>query len=654
MTKPKALIIDDNPSDRTLALRELKKLFSQLQYEEIIDESSFATALERDDFNIVVTDYQLRWTTGIDILNRIKKHQPECPVIMFTGTGSEEIAVSAMKAGLDDYVIKSPRHYIRLAAAVRSAWQRYEQKKALQEFKQTYYRFFERIPLGLYRLNAEGEIIEANSTLAKMLGYRQPLDVQGKSIFQYHLQPETYLLWQQQLSQNDAVLEFEGQIKALDRESIWVRHHAIAIKDAKDNLIGYEGAIADITANKQAELEKIELLNRERKAREEAETVNRIKDEFLATLSHELRTPLNAIIGWVQLLRSGMMGKAQITRGIDVIDRNAKTQNKLIDDLLDVSRIVRGTMTLRLKPTNLIQILMTSLDTVRPSAIAKNIEIVTQINSDTIKVNADAERLQQIFWNILINAIKFTPAGGMITIDLATIDNSVAIKVIDTGQGIAADVLPYVFDRFRQAETKSSTRTHGGLGLGLAIVRHLVEIHGGRVMVDSAGINQGATFTVELPILTDANYEKQLSFGFSSLPTLENITLLVVEDEADTREMLTLLLEQCHATVITADSVKQALIQYQQCQPDILISDISMPIEDGYTLIEQIRASDDKSQIKAIALTANAREKDRQQALEAGFDLHMAKPIEPIKLVESISELLQPIKQSRLNSNQKH
>ena len=644
MTKPKALIIDDNPSDRALALRELKKLFSQFQYEEIIDESGFSRALERGNFNIVITDYQLLWTTGIHILDRIKKHKPECPVIMFTGTGSEEIAVSAMKAGLDDYVIKSPQHYVRLAAAVRSAWQRFEQKKALQEFKQTYYRFFERIPLGLYRLNIDGEIVEANSTLAKMLGYQQPEDIQGNGIFQYHLQPETYLLWQQQLNQYEAVSEFEGQIRALNGELIWVRHHAIAIRNTQNNLIGYEGAIADITANKQAELEKLELLKRERKARQEAETVNRIKDEFLATLSHELRTPLNAIIGWVQLLRTGMMDEARINRGIDVIDRNAKAQNKLIDDLLDVSRIIRGTMALKLKPTDLIQILTASIDTVRPSAIAKNIEVITQIESQSIEVNADIERLQQIFWNILINAIKFTPVGGQITVAVTT-GSSVVIKVQDTGQGIAADVLPYVFDRFRQAETKSSTRTHGGLGLGLAIVRHLVEIHGGRVMADSAGLGKGATFTIELPVLNsqpDTNATKQANmFSLNSLPTLANLTLLVVEDDADAREVLTLALEQHDAKVVAADSVEQALIQYRQHQPDILIGDISMPTQDGYALIEQIRASqDNNSQILAIALTANAREEDKQKALQAGFDLHIAKPIEPIKLVESISTLI--------------
>ena len=500
MTYLKALIIDDNPHDRTLALRELKKLFSQLQYWEIIDETSLTEALTKNEFNLVITDYQLLWTTGLKILHRIKEQRPDCPVIMFTGTGSEEIAVEAMKAGLDDYVIKSPQHYVRLASAVRSAWQRSQQQKALEEFKQSYYRFFERIPLGLYRLNPSGEIIEANSTLVTMLGYSQQQDLQGKSLVDRHVEPQSYLLWQKQLDRDKAVAEFEGQISRIDGELIWVRHNALAVKNHQGNLIGYEGAVADITDNKKAELERIELLDRERKAREEAESANRVKDEFLATLSHELRTPLNAIIGWTQLLRAGNISESQSSKALTVIERNAQAQNQLIDDLLDVSRIIRGKMKLELEPINLIEVLMTSLDTVHPGAKAKNIEIVTRLESETTEVNGDAKRLQQVFWNLLINAVKFTPARGKVIISSAIQKNTVSIEVKDTGQGIAADVLPHVFERFRQAEIKSSTRTQGGLGLGLAIVRHLVELHGGRVMANSEGIGKGAVFTVELPM----------------------------------------------------------------------------------------------------------------------------------------------------------
>ena len=646
MTEVRALIIDDNSSDRALALRELKKLFPRLKYEEVIDRTSFTEALERDNFNIVITDYQLCWTTGLKILHQIKKQKPGCPVIMFTGTGSEEIAVSAMKAGLDDYVIKSPKHYVRLAAAVRSAWQRWEQKQALQEFKQSYDRFFERVPLGLYRLNPQGEIIEANSTLAKMLGYKPQHDLKGTNLLQYHLEPKTYLSWQQQLNQNRAVAEFEGQMKTKDGQSIWVRHHAIAVRNTHHNLVGYEGAIVDITPNKQAELEKIELLNRERQARKEAETVNRIKDEFLATLSHELRTPLNAIVGWVQLLRGGMMSEAQRNKAIEVIDRNAKAQNQLINDLLDVSRIIRGTMSLTFKPTDLFSVVMASLDTVRPGAVAKNIEIAIEIEPDLPEVNADEERLQQVFWNLLINSIKFTPIGGRVIISSVITESELAIVITDTGQGIAPDVLPYVFDRFRQAETKSSTRTKGGLGLGLAIVRHFVEMHGGRVTANSAGLAKGATFTVKLPILQSAKTPTQqahVSDNSNSLPSFAGLTVLVVEDEADSREIITLMLKQCQAKVVVASSVEQALTQYQQHQPDVLISDISLPTQDGYVLIRQIRNTQKEGvTFWAIALTANVREEDKQKALKAGFNLHLSKPIEPFELVESLAKLIQP------------
>lgn len=247
-------------------------------------------------------------------------------------------------------------------------------------------------------------------------------------------------------------------------------------------------------------MERLELLNRERQAKEEAENLNRLKDEFLATLSHELRTPLNAIIGWMQLLRSGNMNQSQISKALEVIYRNAQAQNQLIEDLLDVSRIIRGTMKLKLQPVNLIEIISASLDTVNPGAESKKIQIKTQFEAQIITVNGDAERLQQVFWNLLINGVKFTPTGGSILIKAATQNNAALVTVTYTGQGISPDVLPYIFDCFRQAEIKSSTRTQGGLGFGLSIVRHFVELHGGVVEADSKGVGQGSVFTVGLPL----------------------------------------------------------------------------------------------------------------------------------------------------------
>lgn len=641
MSQLKILIIDDNPSDRKLALREVKKLFPQLQHREVIDEADFNEALEQNKFNLVITDYQIRWITGLEVLRRVKAKRPDCPVIMFTGTGSEEIAVLAMKEGLDDYVIKTPKHYVRLAAAVRSVWQRSQHQKALQEFKETYYRFFEQVPLGLYRLNPAGEIIEANSTLAKMLGC-SVRELLGQNLADYQISPIVYKRWQQQLTQNSPEQKLEAQIQTIEGAIIWVLHSAIAVKNPHGKLIYYEGAVADITVSKEAEIERLELLKREQKARKEAETVNRIKDEFLATLSHELRTPLNAIMGWMQLLRTGKMGKSQIDKALEVIERNAKAQNQLIADLLDVSRIIRGTMRLELQPVDLIRVVMASIDTVRPAAEAKDIEIVTQFEDRKIEVKGDEEKLQQVFWNLTINAVKFTPAKGTITIRSFVEDNTAVVEVADTGQGIEPDVLPYIFDRFRQAETESSTRTQGGLGLGLAIVRHLLEMHGGEVGVESKGLGLGATFRVRLPSIA---YNKS-DLQSASLPSrsislsLKGLTILLVEDNKDAREMITLILKQHQAQIIAVESVREALQAYQREQPDILISDISMPLQDGYELIQKIRSSQDrKSGLSAIALTAHASEKDRHKAIAAGFDLHLPKPIDADQLIESLLKL---------------
>lgn len=642
MSQLRTLIIDDNPSDRALALRELKKLFPHLQYREILEEKDFTAALEEDDFNLVITDYQLLWITGLEILSRVKQAKPDCPVVMFTGTGSEEIAVSAMKAGLDDYVIKTPRHYVRLAAAVRSVWQRFQQKQALEEFKQSYYRFFERVPLGLYRLDSAGAVLEANSTLMAMLGYSLRQDLQGEKLQDRHLNSKEYLQWLRQLGTKEAVAEFEGQVEQVDGELIWVRHQAIAVRDA-GRIVCYEGAVANITASKQAELERTELLDRERQARKEAETANRIKDEFLATLSHELRTPLNAIVGWTQLLLAGRMDESQIRKALGVIDRNARAQNQLVDDLLDVSSIIRGTVNLEFQPVDLMEVVWASLDTVAPAAKAKNLQIITELETSKLEVNGDRERLQQIFWNLAINAVKFTDTGGKITVLSRVNDGKVTIEVRDTGRGIAAEVLPYVFDRFRQAETKSSTRTKGGLGLGLAIVRHLVELHGGEVMADSKGKGKGAVFTVELPLLLDINGKNFSTADTSSLNTLalKDLKLLIVEDEPDARDMLLIILQQYGASVTATESVEEALMEYARNQPDILISDISMPDRDGFTLIQKIRNSDTlKSNLPAIALTAYASQKDRQRILASGFDLHLAKPIEPELLITSIRSLI--------------
>ncbi|MEH2372412.1 AAA family ATPase [Nostoc sp.] len=384
------------------------------------------------------------------------------------------------------------------------------------------------------------------------------------------------------------------------------------------------------------------LYEAERTARNAAESANRIKDEFLAVLSHELRTPLNPILGWAKLMRSRKLDQATSDRALETIERNAKLQTQLIEDLLDVSRILQGKLNLNFDPINLVSVIEAAIETVRLSAQAKSIQIQTILKSGVGEVLGDANRLQQVIWNILSNAIKFTPTGGEVKIKLEQVDSQVQICVTDTGKGIAPEFLPYVFDYFRQADG-ATTRKFGGLGLGLAIVRHLVELHGGTVQAESLGEGQGATFTVKLPCLEDESKGIKDEKNNSSLVAtqflpLSGLEILVVDDDADMREFLPFMLEQYGASVTVAASAIEALTALSQSQPNLIISDIGMPEMDGYMLMRQVRSLEPEQggTIPAIALTAYAGEMDHQQAIAVGFQLHISKPVDPEELVKAI------------------
>jgi len=394
-----------------------------------------------------------------------------------------------------------------------------------------------------------------------------------------------------------------------------------------------------------AEEKRIQMLAREQEARQQAEAANRIKDEFLAVLSHELRSPLNPILGWSRLLRNGKLNAAKTAQALEIIERNAQLQSQLIEDLLDVSRILRGKLSLNITPVNLASTIKAALETVQLAAEAKSIQIQTVFDPTIGQVLGDSARLQQVIWNLLTNAVKFTPDRGRVEIQLQQIGSQALIQVRDTGKGISPDFLPYVFEYFRQADA-TTTRTFGGLGLGLAIVRHLVELHGGTVQVDSPGEGQGATFTVRLPLIKDKSSTHKAE-GNSSPFTPESspltgIRVLVVDDDVDSREFIAFVLEQLGAQVSTVTSAGEAIASLEQLPPDILLSDIGMPDMDGYMLMRQIRAMppEQGGQILAIALTAYAGEIDRQQALAAGFQHHLAKPVEPDELVKVILNLL--------------
>ena len=396
-----------------------------------------------------------------------------------------------------------------------------------------------------------------------------------------------------------------------------------------------------------------ETTRREQKLRAEAESANRLKDEFLATLSHELRSPLNAMLGWTTLLRSRKFDEATVNRALETIERNARTQAQLVEDLLDVSRIIRGQLRLNVRAVELIPVIEAALDVVRPAAEAKDVRLQPVLDPAAGPVSGDSDRLQQIIWNLLTNAVKFTPRGGRVQIRTERINSHVEIIVTDTGQGISAEFLPYVFDRFRQADN-SITRSYSGLGLGLAIVRHLVELHGGAVHADSLGEGQGATFTVKLPLMAIATKNSKpervhpavgsgIALDYS--PRLDSLRILVVDDEADTRELLVCILQECGAAVVavaSADEAISALInQPSASRFDVLVSDIGMPDEDGYALLRRVRmlGSEQGGQIPAVALTAYVRTEDRRAALLAGFQLHLAKPVDPAELIAAITNL---------------
>nr|WP_242067297.1 PAS domain S-box protein [Leptolyngbya sp. FACHB-711] len=436
--------------------------------------------------------------------------------------------------------------------------------------------------------------------------------------------------------------EIEYRFRRHDGSYRWFLGQGIPLKDEQGRIRQWFGTCTNIEPQKQIEQARLRLLEQEQAAREQAENANRIKDEFLAVLSHELRSPLNPILGWSRLLRNGKLDSTRTAHALETIERNAQLQVQLIDDLLDISRILRGKLVLTVAPVDLSFVISAALETVRLAAEAKSLQIHTFISPIIGTVNGDAGRLQQVVWNLLSNAVKFTPIGGHITIDLSSVGTNAQIQIKDTGKGIKPDFLPYIFEHFRQ-EDGATTRKFGGLGLGLAIARQIVELHGGQISVDSPGEGQGATFTVQIPLAPQSNeLPSPKSAAVAVEGGLQGIRILVVDDELDSREFVAFVLEQAGAIVTTAASGHEALQTLTLTKPDILLSDVGMPEMDGYTLLQQIRAWEAKqgeteTPIRAIALTAYAGEVNQQQALAAGFQSHLSKPVSPEILIDAVN-----------------
>ncbi|HEY9837104.1 MAG TPA: ATP-binding protein, partial [Vampirovibrionales bacterium] len=445
----------------------------------------------------------------------------------------------------------------------------------------------------------------------------------------------------------ETIIDDEIEIPLTNGHSQILCVSAKPVKNLAGRIVAGVVMFYDISDRKLAERQREELLLREQEARRQAEAASRMKDEFLAIVSHELRSPLNAILGWSRLLRRRKLNPEKMAQALESIERNAEMQTQLIEDLLDISRIIRGKIRLYLRPLQLTPAIEAAINTVRPTAEIKKIKLITTLDPGVGLVSADGDRLQQVVWNLLSNAVKFTPEGGRVEICLARVENWIQIRISDTGIGIEPEFLPYMFERFRQADSKT-TRSHGGLGLGLAIVRNLVELHGGQIFAQSPGPGKGSTFVVQLPRLQDTSEEIQEQClapssieSDQSFSELAGLKILVVDDEFDTREFLITALEQYGAEVFAAASTAEAIALIQKMQPQILLSDIGMPGEDGYSLIRQIRTlpPEQGGKIPAAALTAYTRTEDRILALAAGFQMHIPKPIDPRHLIEVVGQL---------------
>lgn len=541
--------------------------------------------------------------------------------------------------------VENPLRFVGTVMDITVAKHREANRKraeaALRESETRFRTLASHAPVGIFMTDELGNCLYVNERWCEMAGMSSEAARGDGWVSALHPDDRERVadIWYR-ATQNGQVFAAEYRFQTPQGKVTWLQGSATSLQREAGEVIGYLGTLTDITNLKQAEAEREQLLQQEQAAREAAERANRIKDEFLAVLSHELRTPLNPILGLSNLLQTRKLDEIKTTQALATIERNAKVQLQLIDDLLDIVKILQGKLSLNMTAVNLSLAIEAAIDTVRSAAVAKSVSL-HPVLPDIGQVLGDATRLQQVVWNLLSNAIKFTPNGGRVDIFLARVGSQAEITVRDTGKGISSDFLPHIFESFRQ-EDASITRKYGGLGLGLAIVRQLIETHSGTIVADSPGEGLGATFTVRLPLL-DVEPENQQT---DELPhqklDLTGVRVLAVDDDPDARELLTILLTQYGAEVLVVASATEVLANLESFQPDVLVSDIGMPEVDGYSLMQQVRAlsATKGGQVPAIALTAYATEGECQQAIASGYQQHITKPLEPKRLIQALVSLI--------------
>jgi PAS domain S-box-containing protein len=530
---------------------------------------------------------------------------------------------------------------------------------------------FDQVAVGIAVSTLDGRLVEINEKCCEIFGYTAD-ELRGRTFLDLTHPDDVGAsrdAMLQLLDRSISALSFEKRYLRKDGSEVWSWTTVTLLRGTDGEPQRFIGVVEDMSARKRVETalqdqaqiaekaaeDRKALLESERAARNDAERMSELKGEFLATLSHELRTPLNAIVGWAQILRTRPSDREQLAKGLETIERNARVQAQLIEDLLDMSRITSGKLRLdvqRLHPASVVE---AAVETVRTAADAKGIRLEKVIDPSAGPISADPGRLQQVMWNLLSNAIKFTPRGGTVQVVLQCVDSHVELSVADTGSGVKPEFMPHLFERFRQGDT-TTTRRHGGLGLGLSIVKSLVELHGGTVMALSPGDNQGTTITVHLPLtaVRPADDDRTHPAARRPEPTdfvsmeLAGLTVLVVDDQPDARELILRVLEDCSARVLTAASADEALPLVESARPDVLISDIGMPVADGYELLRRVRELGPTrgGRVPAIALTAFARSEDRTRALRSGFMVHVSKPVDPSELVATVAAVAGRVSQS--------
>jgi PAS domain S-box-containing protein len=643
------LNVDDTASSRYTKTRILR----QAGYTVIeADNGTEGLRLVREQMpQLVVMDVKLPDMSGIDACRRIKSDPltRSIPVVQISATFvTPNDQIAGLEGGAEIYLTE-PVEPVELTTAVRVLLRLHSIERGLVQSEARWRSFVDSNIIGVVVVKHD-RFVEVNDAFLRMTGYTREELIDGTRSWRSLTAPESLERSEAanaELRMRGTCAPFEKQYVRKDGSKIWVMVAAANILDSEEQSMSF---ILDISDRKHAALEREAAFSREHAARKQAEDATRLKDEFLANLSHELRTPMNAIIGWTHLLRSGRLEDSQRQRALESIDRGARSQAKLIEDLLDVSRIVSGKLNLTLRPVNLESVIDAALESQRPAAQAKGLKLERGPAPPDFTVMGDAGRLQQVFLNILSNAVKFTPNGGRIVVSLSIRGSDAEVAVTDTGEGISPEFLPYVFERFRQADG-TSTRTHMGLGLGLAIVRHVVELHGGTVRVASEGEGKGSTFTVAIPVATNVDETPRKPMpdrmpGTYGVPGGSGIRVLVVEDDTETREIVAAILERGGFSYRVATRASEALTVLDDWLPDVILSDIGMPHVDGYEFVRQLRARPPHlgGLIPALALTAYARVADRDLALRAGYQAHVAKPVDPIDLVRAITELTaQPI-----------